>query len=330
MAYINGKKILSVIKTNYLSEAERDLIARYHLGAYDRVATENGVTTITRQTGYVDLGSLSWYGDGNPYYQTDDLIPYIAKPSSDNVVADMVCSNPNYNIVARNLTDNTNDMACASTGTINIRTSTKPSGILQYKLATPYQEQIIEGQPLNTLDQKGSQWLRNEWEKGLNLFDNALLPKVDYTASGNTFADFRIELWTTPNTSGTQISFFNSYDTFTRTIASGNYYFRVGLNGDNQDDKYFITTPIYLDSGTYTIGFDLELDEPNHYIVKSIMLNKGSHAYHYQEYNGKIVRSGEVPISLTTDNNPPTQNGYWEALGSVVVGSNTLYAWRRL
>lgn len=143
----------------------------YNLGAYDTISGN----VITRQTGYVDLGTLDW-----GVQQTSANYRFVA-PLYKLVYGTSNVSCSKYSYVGGDATWN---------GVVGISTDANASIIqicdtsyadatafknamrgvlLQYELATSYTEEIIEGQPLITLDQQGSQWLRDEWEKGLNL-----------------------------------------------------------------------------------------------------------------------------------------------------------------
>ena len=326
-----------VIEDNELV-ASNDNKALYNIGAFDSVSGN----TITRQTGYYTItGNENWIQSNN-CYRFYGIANYTTKGTWDTS-ADIKI---NANIPISNHADlwdgtTTNGICIDEDGCIDIGSSTYANVsqlngvILQYKLATSYTEQVIEGESILPLDTTMAQMIRQDVVDGLNLFDNALLPKLDYTTSGNVYADFRIEIWTTPDTSGSQIAYFNSYNEFTRTIASGNYYFRVGLNGNAQDDKYFIPTPIHLESGTYTMGFDLTLEEPNHYIVKSLMLVKADHSYPYSEYNQKehitneeatLLKQEEEKCSNLFDKNKViTVYTDWKRYGYFEVKPNTTY-----
>lgn len=334
MPIINGKKIISIVRTNYLSETEHDLIARYHLGVADSVSESSGITTITRKTDYIDLGSLNWvydtiYGGAYGFVATG---PSNLKPSGSVSNIPNVSTSKYQTISDSQAYSGTNGICIYADDTrIGIVDSnytdaatfkTAIQGVLlQYETVTSYTETVIKNQPLNTLDQQGSQWLRNEWEKGLNLFDN------DLEVIANSYLETRNYIAITPNTTYT-IRYYGTIVEYPTVVM---YYY----------DK------TYTQIGTFSMSVNWQsstFTTPNNaYYVKialpsslgttyqnDIMLNEGDHAYPYQEHRGEIVRSGEVPVSFTTDNNPPTTYGNWEALGSVTIGTNTLYAWRRL
>ena len=177
-----------------------DLISKsnYHLGSFDSVSGN----VITRQTGYLYLNksNANWTINGNStIYYTTIVSGSIDKPSADNVLGNIIC--PTLETVTINdlyFEEKTSGIAINTSGSIGISASDYANLteiVIQYKLATPYTETIIENQPLNTLDQKGSKWLRNEWEKGLNLWDEqwqngvwsygSFVSNNDYVASKN-------------------------------------------------------------------------------------------------------------------------------------------------
>lgn len=141
----------------------------YNLGAYDTISGN----VITRQTGYVyiDNETLTYFSDNDrPRWLICNLSGEAVIPSVNTELGQIITGN--YETKTEENAWNTNSgMSLNTTGDVVIYTTERPSGLLQYKLATPYTEEIIEGQPLITLDQQGSQWLRDEWEKGLNLLN---------------------------------------------------------------------------------------------------------------------------------------------------------------
>ena len=182
----------------------------YNLGAYDTyVDNGDGTTTITRQTGYVNI---------------DDLLDGIWDVKYDKyleIFKDLNC-NDSYGITS-NLFKTAPDLNWDGTNSgiyydtnedkivlkaINLATLTntqwkeklqKLGFQIQYKLATSYTEKIITGVPQITLDKQGCEWLRSEWEKGLNLLNidnisnNSIiysnLPAGTYTFSLKTTGD---------------------------------------------------------------------------------------------------------------------------------------------
>lgn len=247
----------------------------YNLGAFDTISGN----VITRQTGYGKFEDLNWVltNVGEHYFWIClDLQNTIFKPSDNYTPSNnFIVTNQNINYVGGYQVSTTGDLGIDTSGAIsydNGSSTEKPSGILQYKLATSYTEEIIEGQPLITLDSQGSQWLREEWEKGLNLSP---------IASGNTNFLIDKELQAGTYT----ISFNYSFE------GSGNYF---GVNiVDNSTDTAIKTFSTETNKGRGYSRFNLTT-ATKIYIncwqigtITNIMLNKGDHAYPYTPYNSK-------------------------------------------
>jgi len=84
--------------------------------------------------GEVDLGTLNWF-TASPYRAAS--LPLAKKPQTNSDVANMLAEK--YHVVARNSTNTTNDTAIDTTGTLFVRTSETPSGMLVYELTDPVQ-----------------------------------------------------------------------------------------------------------------------------------------------------------------------------------------------
>lgn len=162
----------------------------YNLGAYDTyVDNGDGTTTITRQTQYLNAdSSLNWNVDATGSYGTRWLfyLPTTAQAVKANLPlsSDMNPTNKTfaygYNF---NTTYNTFILCLPTSYNANTRTGlyeylSKNPVSIEYKLATPYTEKIITGLPQITLDKQGCEWLRSEWEKGLNLFETQMVIKL--------------------------------------------------------------------------------------------------------------------------------------------------------
>lgn len=251
----------------------------YNLGAYDTYTSNgDGTATITRKTGYVDLWRsgeegyilTAWgvasEGD-NCYYAT---IQYAEMVSGSAVY----CGK--YKTVSRSEVG-TADKSIAVNGVSlvihdsSITTAADANAALygvqaQYELATSYTEQVIENQPLNTLPQDGEQWVRGEWEKGLNLAQVKDPPADNRIFIGTVSAGiYTISLNESPkNTVGYQFQLFANTTTSTALI-----------------------TAYVTESATFTVSetTDLYFYANGKTGEFSLMLNKGSHPYPYQPYN---------------------------------------------
>ena len=136
--------------TTYASKTyvdEEDAKSLYKLGYYDTYVDNNdGTVTITRQTGYIELGGLNWTWINSSCWLAN-YIANIGGASSDGVVAEMVCTNYTPNTI-NNVYYGANGIAFKkATGEIicvdNNGSSIKPSGILQFQLASSYTEKVI-------------------------------------------------------------------------------------------------------------------------------------------------------------------------------------------
>lgn len=297
----------------------------YHLGAFDSVSGN----VITRQTGYLIVrgDSFSWSAD-TPYsnfygiYKGGALkdVISVAQGATENQI--LVYGNNGYVGIERSNITNVDKGVCIQPGSDVARTylmfrdtstSSKEELIaklnanpveIQYKLATSYTEEIIEGQPLTTLDQAGSQWLRNEWEKGLNLFD-AL--KVKNGSSDGTYpvANYSLDVGIVNITNNGGVVY--NRVSLKLYLSSGSYHFRANVSNTTRFVFIDNNESIIIDDENYTNGkeesFNITTDG-TYYIYlyaktgsclwSNIILNKGAHAYPYQEYKGSIVRQIEL------------------------------------
>lgn len=146
--------------------------------------------------------------------------------------------------------------------------------------ALQYTEKVIENQPLNTLPQDGEQWVRSEWEKGLNLIDYASR-KLNVELSNTTGKEL--------NNSSYDTSDFIPADPNTTYSFSGITYLGAYMYDES---KEFISVTLNVNTFTTAsncayLRFALTKTDT------TPMLNKGSHSYSYVPYNGEIVRTGQ-------------------------------------
>ena len=170
---------------------DADLVAKYHLGAFDTVSGN----VVTRQTGYL-----------NPLNNTiEDDSDYGTHHRFAIVVPDLYAANyndPKWNAAQDN--DPVADASVNKTGIqgysnhriyVVVKDLTTVAQLqqwfqansiqIQYKLTNAYTEIMTSDLPLDTLDQMGSQFVREEWEKGLNLIDySKRLPGYGINSSG--------------------------------------------------------------------------------------------------------------------------------------------------
>ena len=192
--------------------------------------------------------------------------------------------------------------------------------IVTYKLATSYTEQVIENTPLLDLDQAGCNYVRSEWEKSLNLWELGY-PQCSITAQGAIQVDGNWNvskmISVQPNTSYTINGSTNEVWHFFYYDSSKNFlsYRSTGTTGTAT-----ITTP----SNCYYMYSQVGSTYSN------IMLNEGTHAYPYQEYNGAIVREGffnKATITITSGTTTIDTNVDY-IISTGVQDSNNAYDYR--
>ena len=306
--------------------------ALYHKGAFDTETVVDGITTITRQTGYINkaecISQGTEYGiysesgikivhlhiQGQLYSANDYVINFSGFTKTNvSIWGDMpnmsynvyYDSNANETILAIRNNSISDSDAWALIETVKC----------EFKTTTSYTEQVITGQPLNTLDQKGSQWLREEWLKGLNLL--SLDDQAQKTDSGLTYS-ISDGLITINGTSNAYPIFFkkemllkSGTYTISKSIDNTNLYLWVGIN--NEYNNLVNSSSQYAN---FTINNDTSVrfclvstqDATYNNVKLSLMLNEGNHAYPYQEYNGKILHQKDIEPTLLWQNGSPSSD----------------------
>jgi hypothetical protein len=286
----------NVIDTTYATKNELSNVntkSLYHLGTYDNaVENADGTVTITRQTGYLvinaeNIVSIETAGGSGITCALTNLVAkgiIVEADASTEVGKSSIgyeCNGASGYWVGNNKiglyqgnTDYPISIGNNSFTTIEQFRALCPVYI-QYKLADPYPpEQVIPNRPLNTLDQQGSQWVRDEWEKGLNLFDKDSYDYhigYDYSYTGSDWVNVG-KIKVKPNTT---------------------YYCNKKINriaygspAITTIDAQTFTTPsdcYEIQIFTYLGGTQTEATARTYY--SDCMLNEGSKAYAYQPYN---------------------------------------------
>lgn len=261
----------------------------YNLGAYDTyVDNGNGTTTITRQTGYKKLiGNENWYTEsvnGGNLYQVNVFLNDIIAHTGSDYVAKATIKSLNADYTYNNLdtsfsVNQTNIIFVRNPNYTTLDTFKewlrKNPISFQYKLATSYTETIITGVPQITLDKQGCEWLRSEWEKGLNLLDSnhiinntkiySNLPAGTYTFSLKTTGDgdgfnLKIDKLDGVSLGGTAIKKSYGVLTFTTTKVIDLFFNGWGNANTNYD----------------------------------CMLVRSSIPYPYQPYKGELIRQSTL------------------------------------
>lgn len=266
----------------------------YNLGAYDTYTSNgDGTATITRKTGYIVINAEDCTSRDQSSVSGNYCCYTSIKPQNVGGVfgATIGVSNNGYTVQNNNInfTPNlgiglTNENGADS---VVIRNDSF-TDVSQYRAICPiyvqfelaeaaqYTEKVIENQPLNTLPQDGEQWVRSEWEKGLNLCEG------HYSTLDMGSNHHMVAIGTYP---------------------AGTYYLQI-TGGTSAwlylGDTYYNENP--LPDGLITSGFSFTLTEETTLNIDwygydvsgtnyTVMLNKGTVGYPYQPYNGEIVRS---------------------------------------
>lgn len=288
----------------------------YNLGAFDTVTdNEDGTVTITRQTGYLKIEasnittlvtgggtgikgakiSLSKTIVNSVYYEWGAI-------NGKSDIGMKVACYSEYWRQSNTINLSNEDATICKDGlsTLEDYKALCPINI-QYKMATSYEEKVIKNQSLITLDQNGSNWLREEWEKGLNLADFPNRTGRWWVTKQDDISEFINQL---PN--GTynisadctplSIDIGNVTDFFFwLQIYGGQYSSDDGIHTEignftalNQTHRGYLTftKQSYTNYVFRLWGFGNH-DGGNHGEGKcsNIMLNEGNHAYTYQPYD---------------------------------------------
>ena len=129
-----------------LSTTNDDYQSLYNLGAYDKITTnDDGRYTITRQTGYIDLGKLHWiYDPNNKQFYSNEIDNAYSENSNWTSV---VCNTYTYNIVDYNdlhtphIRGFFDKRLYLIDETLN-QNGELITGVIQYKLATAITEKV--------------------------------------------------------------------------------------------------------------------------------------------------------------------------------------------
>lgn len=272
----------------------------YNLGAFDSVTDNgNGTVTITRKTGYVDLGDLSWaYLSANSvwYVPASDLNGYSnAVPSKASNYK--TYTDKSYTALASGeLTTFYSDFSANPNIIVNTGSSTtKPSGLLEYELATATTENLIKDEqvkfqtPITAEEVKFNQLVPNDKQQAImasntstvifNYSSNAgdkLFVKMAYTLNGGDFVlncKYNDDSTETIITGASQA---NSYATiFTATKPIVNFYYYSNTANQEYSDFNIINLTEIFDAGQepdlttcqalfnttypYTSGTDMQL-----------------------------------------------------------------------
>lgn len=289
-----------------------DLKALYHLGAYDSVDTSNAdYDVITRGTGHAttfrelakQIGGTT-YGDGVPSWaSTRQSINTTMFANGGITSIYPVMSNDS----AWGYSGNSNIVIGYSSDRISVYGKSPLTGAIlldtlieiEYQLSSPYTEKHIKNQPLSTLDQNGENWLRGMYEKTLNLWDSGDV--VASTGGAHSWQNKRV-IKTLPAGTYTIVS----------THSGSVGYIGIGIGSTSYVSEGGSDSPhSFTLSQTSEVWFDwyasLSTSIDNTTIYSNIMLNSGSTAKPFVDYNGKVMHAIDVEgVKLWENGNPNT------------------------
>lgn len=220
-----------------------------------------GIHTSGRM-GLVDLASLSWE-TASSYKKA--LLSTAKKPSSNDEEANLFS---NYNTVARNKANNTNDICLDTSGYLFVRTTETPSGKLAYELAdgaTPSQyAEVVKEHGKNLT-------------KGFTTYSvNSSTGARTVTQSGTDFIEIKqntnYSISNVPTAYNTYISYYSE---------TQSYLSRSGLS---KTETINITTP--QDAKYLVISNQGDLADTS---VYNLQLEEGTEATAYAPYESKTV-----------------------------------------
>ena len=321
----------------YTSYTYNDNKSLYHLGAYDSADGK------TRQTGYVDLGSLDWFYEGDRFKSSVIDIPAIKNYQnvfSTEITSSRYVGNPSpIGDKATDLTisyynpDKQFYLVDKSCNTVEQLKQVTQSVIVQYKLATSYTDNPIENQSLLPLDTNMANKIRQEVVDGLNLFD---------INNSSQFVVGNLEGTSTDRCSTGYVVFVkagtytikpinvlqpyavkvNSYYTFDKL--NGDIYVDQEWNNANTEHTITIAQDGYL-------GIQFQCAKSALPSNVQIMLNEGSQTYPYSDFNQKEHITNDEATLLKQEeekcrnlwNKDSVVEGYWiSAQSGNVVSSN--------
>ena len=338
---------------------EQALKNMYNLGAYDTyVDNGDGTVTVTRKTEYINPQEYfsNWYtaSSWSMLSYADYKIFVINNFNKDN--PSYRTGKSNYFNILSNIFGNTYIGSCSwidypdGTVRLNFNTGMEYASVdewlswlrshedfaFQFEAETSYTEKVILDQPIHTLDVNGEQFVRNEWEKGLNLFniDEANL-SVTHDCSATKDDNGNITIVKTGSDPYIN-DLFHFYATSTKYTVSArsskSMQIFVNINGTYHSSQDGLT-PVFTFNCNIGDSIYLRLDgnaesSGSTQTFSNIMLVEGDHAYPYQPYNGVIVHEKQLDDALE-DYLPLTGgtiNGTINATGQVQEAGQRVYS----
>ena len=281
----------------------------YNLGAYDTYTSNgDGTATITRKTGYVVINAEDCTSRDQSSVSGNYCCYTSIKPQNVGGVfgATIGVASNGYTVQNNNINFTPNlGIGLMNENSLVIRNDSFTDVseyraicpiYVQFELATSYTEQVIENQPLNTLPQDGEQWVRDEWEKGLNLC--SINEEITINPGSEQWKNY-------------YFSDTNNYHnleegkTYTATVfnipdgiiaqlvylVDGSFVHIEISNGQKETIVYTSDINAHIRIGNNTVANQTTL-------TPLIVVNEGSHPYPYQPYNGEIIHKKQLNEAL--------------------------------
>ena len=273
----NGYYVLSTTNDDYQS--------LYNLGAYDKITTNSdGTYTITRQTGYVDIDNetLTYYSDNDRQrWLICNLSGKAVIPSINTELGQIITANYETKTEA-NAWDTNSGISLNTNGYVVIYVTTKPTGIIQYKLATATTEKVEK----NHYSAYNQDFIldhnKSEAERSANLTPYNLTTFPLNSSSRHLIAE------NLPSGKYTLSLNLNTYN--------GNSQYIVYIN-DNSIGTYNNGTSATFTSNVYINSIKIYSNDAGATSAK-VMLNEGSTPLPYQPYDGKTIHEKDLENAL--------------------------------
>lgn len=285
-----------------LSTTNDDYQSLYNLGAYDKITTnDDGTYTITRQTGYVDLGSFDWGVTNLNAYDGQVTQMYINllnnSTEATSFVSNILIPDGTFNSALYHAIISSNKLFF----NIPLQTSTDSAiaytlnlGIqIQYKLATSYTEKVEANHYARYNQDFILEHNKSEAERSANLFDDNGTNSIQYIG----------HFYTNDSAYNYVLSAHDNYNCFRIRVEQNKTYYIKEINGlilrfeDINNNLVGGLSLLNTGYGSFTT--------PNgcKYVVFSkqinlatnvTMLNEGSEPLPYQPYEGKTIHEKDL------------------------------------
>lgn len=290
----------------------------YNLGYYDTY--DASTNTITRQTGYVDLGTFDWALDGNNRFFNRCGLDFEMPSTSDtkpNIISAKYSAITEYEYVQRtkigisiaySLGIKTILIYDTNYNDVNAFKSAMQGVILQYKLATPLTTEKVEKNHYSLYNQRFIlEHNKSEAERSANLFDNNLITFNNDDCYSSGYPNFYPQTFK----AGT---YTFSYSGITKTSGGWTVVFEDG-------------TSVAKDLTQTAITFTLNSPSKLYFYCNQnmngakFMLNEGSTPLPYQPYEGKVVHEKELKDNYVDKTSAQEISGIKKFTNGINVGS---------